>query len=186
MKDSKNLVIGLLCAVVCVMSVAFAAFSTQLNVSGTAGVGSTWDIKLGGVSCTVTPVSTGTPITNVGPAAPWAAFQGVNEDETAVTVGASLVSPGDSATCTIEMVNDGSLAAKVSTLSLAGMSADGVIQISYNGIAEGTKLAAGETKTFTVTMTYNSNITTQPDASALTASFTIAPTFVQDFNATGA
>ena len=36
MKDSKNLVIGMLCAVVCIMAVAYAAFSTTLTINGTA------------------------------------------------------------------------------------------------------------------------------------------------------
>ena len=35
MKDSKNLVIGMLCAVVCIMAVAYAAFSATLTVTTT-------------------------------------------------------------------------------------------------------------------------------------------------------
>ena len=55
MKDSKNLVIGMLCAVLCIMAVAYAAFTTTLNINGSANISSNWSVIIpasDGISCT--------------------------------------------------------------------------------------------------------------------------------------
>ena len=60
MKDSKNLVIGMLCAVICIMAVAYAAFSTTLTINGTASIESNWCVRIKDApTCTKTPVTGG-------------------------------------------------------------------------------------------------------------------------------
>jgi len=48
MNESKkrNVIIGSLCAVLLLMVVGYAAFSTTLNINGTANISSTWNILI--------------------------------------------------------------------------------------------------------------------------------------------
>ena len=48
-KKQKNLLIGFLLAIVLVMAVGYAAFSTQLNISNTASIDSTWNVRITGI-----------------------------------------------------------------------------------------------------------------------------------------
>ena len=58
MKDSKNWVIGGLCAVLCIMAVAYAAFATTLTINGTASIESNWCVRIKDApSCTKTSAS---------------------------------------------------------------------------------------------------------------------------------
>ena len=117
MKDSKNMVIGMLCAVVCVMAVAYAAFGTALNVKTTATVASNWCVKVKTATCKDTTVSGG-----VAPSVASSA------ELTANSLGADLtmnfVQPGDVVTCTVVYENCGSLNAAIT--HTASMVVDGV------------------------------------------------------------
>ena len=42
--QNKNILIGGLLAIVLVMAVGYAAFATQLNITGTASITSNWDV----------------------------------------------------------------------------------------------------------------------------------------------
>ena len=45
-KRKNNIIIGVLCAVVLLMAVGYAAFSSLLNITGTSSVSSNWDIEI--------------------------------------------------------------------------------------------------------------------------------------------
>ena len=103
MKDSKNIVIGLLCTVLCIMAVAYAAFSTQLTVNGTASIQSNWSIEFeagNNGNCTAVSLDAGAPSSGT-----------VTVNGTTATVTALMSSPGDSLECTIIAKNTGSLPA---------------------------------------------------------------------------
>jgi hypothetical protein len=106
MKDSKNMVIGMLCAVVCVMAVAYAAFSTSLNVTTTATVASNWCVKVQKAECEATPVTGG---------AEGSATASANTTANALgaTFTMKFTQPGDTATCTVTYENCGSLNAAI-------------------------------------------------------------------------
>ena len=42
----KNIIISFLVAIVCIMAIAYAAFSQTLNINGTATIDSNWNIKI--------------------------------------------------------------------------------------------------------------------------------------------
>ena len=112
MKDSKNLVIGILCAVVCVMAVAYAAFTQNLNVNGTATITGRWDVKFTSISCS----TSGTAIKNEA---------GVSETNgLTATVDFTLIAPGDSAYCDLTVTNAGNLPAVFTSITYgAGVTA---------------------------------------------------------------
>ena len=102
MKDSKNLVIGMLCAVVCIMAVAYAAFSTTLTINGTASISSTWDVQMTSATCPTKVPATGGAADSVKATA--------SEDtDNVATVNMEFTQPGDYAECEIVYTNNGTL-----------------------------------------------------------------------------
>lgn len=108
MKDSKNIVIGLLCTVLCVMAVAYAAFSTSLEINGTATISSTWNVAISDIQCTTEKGNAG------GVEITEPSKTGIGE--TTATIGVSFNQPGDKMTCTVYVANNGTLEAKLASI----------------------------------------------------------------------
>lgn len=175
MKDSKNLVIGMLCAVLCIMAVAYAAFTTTLNINGSANISSNWSVIIpasDGISC-ITQAAAGGSEEGLS-------ASGTADGGTSATFTMSFVQPGDSATCTVKIKNAGTLNAKVSNVQITGNDATGAIRFSVQGIDNSKTLDAGADLTFTVTGTYESSTTSQPGEGDKTKSLTVTPIFVQN------
>ncbi len=175
----KNLLIGGLIAVVLIMAVGYAAFATQLNIEGTASTTSTWDIYIKSI----------TPGTPIGTAENKSAT--VSDDKLSATFETELIAPADSLTYTVVVENSGTLPAKLSAIKFeqsqtnSNESAEGTdntkaITYDYHGIAQNDTLAVNGTATFTVTVTYNPAITSQPDDADLTSTLNMQLSYVQD------
>ena len=168
---NKNIIIGALLAIVLVMTVAFAAFSTSLTITDTASTAKKWEIKITSIEKTsgtatdvpynATSATDGTRVVN----------------DLSANFKAQFVSPGDSATYTVTVKNNGTLAAKVSNIAFTNGNTDAITN-TYTGIAQNDTLAAGESTTFTVTTTYTSNVTSQPYVTKANCSITL--TFIQN------
>ena len=172
----KNVLIGALLAVVFVMAVGYAAFAQTLTINGSAEITSTWDVQM-------TSIET-TGHTGTGSDVPYAS--GTAEDGTRLVNGstatfkANLLSPSDSVTYTVTIHNGGTINAEVDSISFLQGPNTGAMTYTYTGINEGDVLNAGEDKTFTVTVTYNSTVTTQPDPEDLSNSLTMTIDYVQE------
>jgi len=174
----KNLLIGGLLAIVLIMAVGYAAFATQLNINGTANITSKWNVYIESI----------TPGTPVGTASNKSATLG--EDKLSATFETDLVAPGDALTYTVVVKNGGTLPAKLSairfdqshqnTATEEGKDNRTIIY-SYSGISENAVLPVDGSVTFTVTVTYNPAITTQPSTDAeKTSTLDMQLTYVQD------
>lgn len=152
MRDSKNLVIGMLCAVVCIMAVAYAAFSTTLNVKTTVTVGSEWCMEISEASCTPTPqkggVSEGVTAT----------VKGHGEGSLTATIDMNFIQPGDYATCTVKFNNCGTLNAGLDfeVYSVVGNNED---EITYTNTTA-THASENGNLTFTVSNLDNNAVLT--------------------------
>ena len=191
-KEKNLLILGLL-AIVVIMGVGYAAFSTQLNINGTASIDSRWDVH-------IKSITAGSP---VGSAKDTGAS--VAEGNLTATFGTELTAPGDSVTYTVVVENTGTLDAKLSALTFnqtnngtgttaetgdavedntgSGYEGNNAIVYSYDGIEEGNVLKhdAGQNEaTFTVTVAYNSKIAGQPDEKELTSKLKMTLTYTQD------
>ena len=175
----KNALIGGLLAIVFVMAVGYAAFATQLNIEGTANITSKWDVH-------IKSITAGSPI---GTATSKTAY--VDEtDRLSATFETDLVAPGDSLTYTIEVENSGTLPAKLSSIKFDQSHKNTATEegkdnrtiiYSYSGIVANDVLPAGQITTFTVTVTYNPTITTQPSTDAeKTSTLDMQLNYVQD------
>ena len=167
-RNLKLITIGGLILIVVALSVAYAALGQTLNVTGTAQVtGNTWDVKLQAGSCTKTGSATAGTVTVSG--------------TTATVSGVKLALPGDSVTCTATVVNNGTVAAKLSSfskksVSIVGtsttatadanlISSNSTYTVTYDGSASpttGSALAAGASKEVKITITFNSGATSVP------------------------
>lgn len=186
MKDSKNLVIGLLCAVVCVMAVAYAAFSTTLNINGTATVTSTWDVRITAIDCDATAAANGVE----------ARVNTESFTNTTATFDVEFNQPGDTGVCTVTIKNNGTLNAKVDGISVVATNADGttadvdsdLIRYSVTNVNVGDQLAKSAEMSYVINMAYhdvkddNNNSVAATDKTK-SKSLTVTIDYVQDFAA---
>ncbi len=158
----NNIIIGVLAAVIVIMGVAFAAFSTTLNINGNANISSNWSIAFVPGECTSTSKDSSNPSSGT-----------VSVSGTTATVVANMSSPGDILTCTVKVQNQGTLdAVRTSwslmqnvtdttsyTVSLSPTTNPGSVLVAKSGdtVAE---------ETLTMTITYNSGVTSKPSGAA--------------------
>jgi len=158
---SNNIIMGVLVAVIAVMGVAFAAFSTTLNINGTATISSEWNVSFEAGTCSNTTqkdsgkASTGT----------------VSVSGTTATVVANMASPGDVLTCTVKAKNNGTLAAIRDSWEITQAVSDSTSYTVAVSAPTATTLAAknGSTiasETLTMTITYKSSVTAKPTSAA--------------------
>lgn len=160
----KNIIISFLVAIVCIMAISYAAFSQTLNISGTASISSTWNIK-------IVNVTTKNILGNATKA-----FEPVVSD-TAVTFKTNLVKPGDSMTYEVTVANLGDIDAKVESIEMTDSKNPDIIFMT-SGINKNDLLEAGEQQNYDVTVTYNNNTTSQPKE--LSATLTVKLNYVQN------
>lgn len=146
------------------MAIAYAAFSQTLNITGSTIIDSNWDIK-------ITNVTTKNIIGDATKA-----IEPVVSD-TAVTFKTNLVQPGDSMTYSVTITNAGTIDAKVDSIEMT-KSQNPAIVFSETGVNENDLLKAGETQTFDVTVSYNTNVTSQPEE--LSGTLTVKLNYVQN------
>ena len=160
----KKRIIMILCTLVCIMIVGYAAFSTMLNISGTANIESNWNIlftkieeinKTEGITIQEVPTVNGTMAT--------------------FTVG--LKKPGDYIEYQITVENKGTLDAVVENIE-AREDTTGALKFEIEGIRIGDKLGKNSSSSFIVRLSYDNSITSQPINTS--NSLTVNIDYVQD------
>ena len=157
-RKKNNIIIGSLLAVVLLMAVGYAAFSSVLNISGTGSITSSWNIKITNVevSNTVGDASDG---------------EGTTFEDLTATINSNLVSPGDSITYDVTVRNDGNLDAVLTNINLSE-STNPAISFSTSNLEAGDELQTGEEAILKVTITYN-NVTSQPENTSASLNVTL-------------
>ena len=111
--QNKNVLIGGLLAIVLVMAVGYAAFSTSLNITGSAGITSSWNVAFD-----TTKTSGANVVATSGTAS--GGTISYSDGQHASISSTGLVKPGDSATYTLTILNTGSLPATLGALTITG------------------------------------------------------------------
>ena len=146
----RNYIIAGLCAILVIMGVGYAAFQSQLKISGTSSVSSNFSVKI--TDITVSSQNGGA-----------ADKPGITtHTDTTATFGVTLQSPGDSITYDIRIENQGSIDAVLKTITKTDTN-NSAILFETSGVAEGDALNVGESKVMQVKVTYNPAVTSQPD-----------------------
>lgn len=185
-QGKKTTILILLLLLLMTISVGYAALSSSLNISGSSTIkNSTWDIDVGdgditcpsGEVCTINPSNPesvtpddGVPTsTNPNPkgAVIWM-------DGNTVYFKHVLTAPGDVFTFSTTYENNGTIDAKVASVTKSSLNATAQQFMTYDvtysdgtAVQNGDSLAAGSSVTFKVTVAYKSTVTTLPTAEQL-------------------
>ena len=161
--EKRNIIIGCLCLVIMLMIVGYGALQTVLNINGTARVTTLWNILITDVDSR----STGSATNVTEP----------SFDDVTATFKTNLVLPGDQMEYDVTVSNKGNVNAVLNGINIEKSDNPAII-ISTRGLTQGTTLAAGESKIFTVTVAYDSAVKKQPENTH--SDLTITLNFVQE------
>ncbi len=155
----RNYIIIGLCAILVIMGVGYAAFTTQLKISGTSNIASNFLVKITDIQSTV---QSGSATNAVEP----------SYTDLTATFKTNLVSPGDSMKYDITISNEGSIDAVLESIDVNTGEND-AITFETSGIENGDKLEASQTDILTVIVSYNSSVTSQPENTNSTITVTL-------------
>ena len=161
-RTQRNYIILGLCMILVIMGVGYAAFQSQLKITGTSNITSNWSVKITDIQ---SKVVSGTPSNISEP----------THTDTTATFKTKLVLPNDTMQYDITVSNEGDIDAKLDKITVPE-SNNPAIGFEITGIREGTLLKAGNTALLTVIVKYN-DVTEQPDN--LTADFTVTLDYSQ-------
>ena len=147
-KTQRNYIIIGLCMILVIMGVGYAAFSSQLKISGTSNITSNWSVKITNIQ---SKVVSGVPTDAETP----------SYTDTTATFKTRLTSPGDTMQYDVTVSNEGDIDAKLDKINVPE-SNNPAIGFEVSGIEEGSLLEAKQTAILTVTVKYN-NVTEQPE-----------------------
>ena len=161
-RTQRNYIIAGLCMILVIMGVGYAAFSSQLRISGTSNITSNWSVKITDIQ---SKVVNGTPTNASAP----------THTDTTATFRTTLTSPGDTMQYDVTVSNEGDIDAKLDKITIPE-STNPAIGFEVKGIEEGSLLEAKQTAILTVIVKYN-NVTEQP--SNLTADLKVTLDYSQ-------
>ena len=129
----RSVVLGVLGAVMLLMAIGYAAFSSQLNINGTSNISSNWDIRItniisslhGGATNAVEPTYD-------------------NENGLTASFSTNLVSPGDYALYTVTVRNNGDIDATLTNIEITDSNNPAII-FETSGLEEGDNLLKQKT-----------------------------------------
>ena len=157
-RREKALVVVVLLVVIAGLTIAFAALSTTLNINGTAYLDAAkWGIRFENLS---SPTKIGSA-TTTGTAK-------IEETKAAEITGmnVSLSTPGDKVTYTVDLVNKGTINAKIDNIEKTVLTQEQQRYLTFkvtdkNGkeVSEGDILSAGETRNLTITIEFIKDLT---------------------------
>ncbi len=166
-KRRNKIIIFILVGIMCIMGAGYAAFNTQLNITGVGNISGEWSVK----------------ITNVEVAEEYNG--GTNKNfsfqDTTAELEADLYNKGDYVTYNVTVANEGDFDAKLETLGLEQSSNEAVL-ITTSGLVKGETLLKGQSKTLTVKIEYNANYS--GDATGTSGIADITLDFVQNSGGT--
>ena len=160
----RNYIILGLCSILLVMAAGYAAFRTQLTINGTSNITSDWKVLITDIQSKIlSGAATDAEIPS--------------HTETTATFKTSLVSPGDSMQYDITVENRGDIDAVLESIDVK-TSENEAILFETSGIKRGDKLLPEESDVLTVVVTYNPEVTDQPEN--LNSEITVTLNYVQD------
>lgn len=165
MNDTKkSAIIIFLLAIVLIMTIGYAAFMQTLTINGTATIDSTWDVYIESIAVNNENLGAKSNSAEVG------------VDSLTANFDVSLTTPGSSVTYDITVKNNGSINAKLDSISFSDLGNDAII-FSYDGITEGSTINSGNSQKFTLTITFNDSYEKMPEN--ITDKLTMYLTYVQ-------
>lgn len=148
-KNKRNIIIGVIVAVILFMAVGYSALATQLSINGTAEITGEWDVRITNIE--TKEISDGCD-------------DGEPEfTNTTATFDAKLVKPGDLITYEITIENQGTIDAKLNNILFLADEANGSEELKYSTTNIAESLGAGEQTKLDVTVEYSSEANEIPE-----------------------
>lgn len=190
MKKSRkrNAIVLALIVLLIATAIGYAAFASSLQISGNASAVGEWDLHFANASITKSDTNNTVQITDGGSAA---------TTGDGLDVAVLLEYPGDTATVSVDIVNDGSVAAVLKGLTVTAEDDDnstaitvtnkntatlGALQMQLNAsgytdaTGSETTIASGSSRAYTLTFTWDPNVTTSQNINTL---FTVTMDYEQ-------
>jgi len=151
-KNKKTIVIGILCCLLVFMGVGFAILNQTLNIGGTTTATNTWAVLIE----SITPIENNTGAKNT--------LNEVLADKVSANFKVEFQKPGDYMEYTVVVANKGSIDATLKTVTseITPEADASLFTFDYSEAPQGKTLAAGETTSFKIKITYNLSATTTP------------------------
>lgn len=161
---NKNLLLVILLIAVVGMAIGYAALSQQLVINGTANITTEWDVHIKGITASASNSTTGANDKTLP-----------TFTATSATFDVNLAYPGATASYTVTVENSGTIAAKLEEVTgIETANSAEPTGITYNIDAKANDtLAAGNTKDYIVTVTWDSSATQIPENKTKTATITL-------------
>ena len=149
MKNNKNVIIGILLILVCIMTISYALLSQTLTINGRGSTNFAWKVEITNIQS----------IDVVGDA-----VNKVEPTYTATTANFSVgfTQPGDSITYDITVTNKGTLDAVIESIKVVKGS-NPAVKYTISGLNNGDIITKNNgTNTLTLKIEYDANLVTQP------------------------
>lgn len=170
-KSKKNYIIIALVVILLACAVGYAAFGATLKVSGTATASGKWDMHFA-ENPTVNGASTNTATRTASDT---------------IDVSVALGYPGDGATVSTQILNEGTIDAKLTGFVVEGdgfiqsgnVYTNGAIKVTVPDMTIGEVVAANGTCNFAFDVEWDSSVNNLGETNSQTANFTITFTYEQ-------
>ena len=163
-RKKRKIVIGMLCSVLLLMAVGYAAFAANLNIKGSTNISTSWDVRI-------------TNITSKNVVGSASNLENPSYTNLTATFKTKLISPGDSIEYDITVTNNGNIDAILDKITITDSNNPAII-FTPSGLTEGATLLANESKVVTVKVEYSNSVTSQPENAG--SSLTVALDFSQN------
>ncbi len=145
-RRKNNLIIVSLCAVLVLMGIGYAAFSSVLNITGTSNITSNWDVRITNIESELHGAEDVEAPTYDNTNGLYASFN------------TNLKKPGDYALYKIKVENQGTLDARIEKIN-SYYKDNKYITFTLTGLSKGDIIEAKESKILTVKVEFNPDIT---------------------------
>ena len=177
--NKKSYVLVALVVLLLAIAVGYAAFTSQLTISGTATGNGTWDVRFLQDGTFLQADGTTTDTTHSGTATVSTSSGGTTNDT--MTVSVSLGYPGDGVILEVKVKNNGTVPARLTNFTVSGAS-NGLIVTPPTvtaGASNGDTLEAGATCTMRFVIKWDETSDTFGDNTNHQQTFTITYNYAQ-------
>ena len=145
-RRKNNYIILGLCAVLVLMGIGYAAFSSQLNITGTSNITSNWDVRITNIESSLSGATDLEAPTYDNTNGMYASFH------------TGLSKPGDYALYIVTIENRGDIDARIEKIN-SYYQENEYVTFTLSGLNKGDVIGGSETKELQVRVEFNSDIT---------------------------
>ena len=168
-KRQRSIVLGSLIGIMILMAIGYAAFSSQLQINGTSNISSNWDIRITNIESELIGATDVSEPTYDNTNGLYASFH------------TGLSKPGDYALYTITIENRGDIDATLTGIEISDSNNPAIV-FETSGTEEGDNLLQGAKDELIVKVSYNENVTSDPENKI--SNITVTLTYEQATGAT--